>query len=650
MSKRHKFEATLGIDFGTTNSCIAYIDSSNQHSQSFGNPIVIPNQEGSFTTPTCAFFDIETKDVLFGSTVESLLHSSSNTLFLSNIITNVKRLLGISYDAWDSDLQMQQFFKRKGTDIVRNPDGMVAIQIRHNNVLTVLSIDHIIQSFMFYLRRTAEEYLGASVCDIVITVPAYFSDLQRSKLKMCCESAGLNVVRIINEPTAAALAYGFDILSNYSKTKVDTEHVLVIDCGGGTTDISVLFMDYNEQLFEVKNVSGDNFLGGEDITNTLVSHVIQRLHLDQELSLKQLNRLKTQCEKVKQQLSFQILATLYLECFNNDCDVQLQISRESLLNISGDFFAKVKELIHTATMGCCIDKVVMVGGTTRIPYISEICRSVFGNDVHICNSLDPDQTVSIGAAVQGYLLTSPESSTHDMTVIDVIPMSLGVEMLGGLMNVMVSKNSHIPISRTHLYTNSEDHITELLISIYQGERRLVKDNVCLTTFKLNGLNPQYKRGEMNIRVTFNIDSNGILTVEAEETRSNSKENVCINVQKLSELDVSFNNLSLDESEDFIFQDSYKSNQILGKLELYDTFKYLLTFYHEHKQTWLLSDFQDKMLNALFNKVFDVIKNFHQYTPQYLHNCKSSLEGDFHNIVLMKDAGDISYGSSDICDL
>jgi molecular chaperone DnaK (HSP70) len=236
-----------------------------------------------------------------------------------------------------------------------------------------------------------------------------------------------------------------------------------------------------------------------------------------------------------------------------------------------------------------------------------------------------------------------------MTVLDVIPMSLGVEMIGGLMNVMVSKNSHIPISRTHLYTNSEDHITELFINVYQGERRLVKDNVCLTTFKLCGLNEKYKRGEMNIRVTFNIDSNGILTVEAEETRSNSKESVSINVQKLSDLEASFNQLSIDECDDYIFEDSYKSNQILNKLELYDTFKYLLTFYNEHKHKWALSSFQEKMLNALFNKFFDIIKHFHLYTPQYLHDSKSSLENDFHNIVLINgnDNSDY-YGSTDIC--
>lgn len=635
------YEISLGIDFGTTNTCISYINN-NSH------PVVIPNPEGHYTTPTCIYYDIETKDVLFGVSAQTLLESHQNSTYLPNIITNTKRLVGMKYDEWCSNLPLQNFFQRKNTNIVDDGKGMLGVQFTHNNQVIVISINRIITSFLLYIKRIAEDYLGKHVNNIVITVPAYFSDLQRCHIKQCCEKIDMNVLRIINEPTAAALAYGFDNVNNRTHC---TENVLVIDCGGGTTDISVLLMDYEDHIFEVKNVTGDNFLGGEDITDSLITYVLKTTQLGLvDVTPKQFNRLKNGCEQLKQQLSFQKFATLNLENFDKDRDVQIPISRDTLINVCGRFFSRVRKLIQTTVIGLSVDKVVLVGGTTRVPYISELCRDIFGSDICICNTLDPDQTISIGAAVQAYLLSySSHQSVLAMTILDVIPMSLGVETVGGLMSVIVSKNTCIPSSRIQVFTNSDDHITELDIKLYQGERRLVKDNKFLAVFKLTGLNSEYKRGDMHIKVTFNIDANGILCVQAEETKSNSKQSVTINVEKLFGINEALENLTLENiNEDFIFQDSYKSNQILAKLELYDIFNYLLTFYHEHKSTFIVTNFQEKMLNALFNKIFGIVQDYENYSPQQLQECKVSFENDFHNIILLDTTSNNKlgeYGSS-----
>lgn len=631
----------VGIDFGTTNSCISYLNNQS-------HPIVIQNPEGLYTTPSCIYYDINTSDILFGVTAQNLLQSNQNSIYLNNIITNVKRLVGMSYHEWTLNTPLQEFFKRKNTKIVKDEDGMVGIELTYNNRVVVLSTKHIIKSFLRYLKSIAHEYFGKPICEIVITVPAYFSDLQRCHIKECCEILDLKVLRIINEPTAAALAYGFDTNREHFSTFV-SENVLVIDCGGGTTDISILLMDYEDQIFEVKNVTGNNFLGGEDITDSLVTYVIQKMGLIADnLTPKQFNKLKNGCESLKQQLSFQKIAKLNLESFEKDNDVQLQVSREELLGVCSDFFLQVSSLIKKTVLGYIVDKVVLVGGTTRVPYMSELCHSILGNSVPICNTLDPDQTISIGAAVQGYLLLQSNSGTkyeknRGITILDIVPMSLGVETVGGLMSILVSKNTFIPTSRTQLYTNSEDHITELDINVYQGERRLVKDNKCLATFKLKGLNPDHKRGEMNVKVTFNVDANGILFVEAEETQSSLKQSVTINVEKVCGVANAFDKLSLED--DFVFQDSYTSNQILAKLELYDTLKYLLTFYHEHRKTFLPSQFEDRLLNELFNKVFDVVQCYNSYSPQQLQECKTSFERDFHNIIIINNAD--TTGSSTI---
>lgn len=635
-------EVPLGIDFGTTNSCVSYINNNSY-------PVIVPNPEGLFTTPTCVYYDIETKEVIFGVTAQNLLQSHQNSIYLANIITNVKRLISVTYEEWCSDLPLQQFFQRKNTKIVNDGTGMLGIELTHNNQVVVLSVNQIITSFLSYIKLVTEEYLGRCVRDIVITVPAYFSDLQRCNVKKCCEMTGLNVLRVVNEPTAAALAYGFDIVRNSDSTSSFTENVLVIDCGGGTTDISILLMDYDEQVFEVKNVNGDNFLGGEDMTDIIVKYVIDRLGLTtSSITPKQFNKLKNGCESLKQQLSYQTYSTLHLENFQNDSDVRFQMSRETLISICGEFFSRVRKLIQNTIIGYHVDKVVLVGGTTRIPYISDMCRSIFSNETRICNTLDPDQTISIGAAVQGYLLNSDQSNTLGMTILDVVPTSLGVETIGGLMNIMVSKNTSIPTSRVQVFTNSEDHITELNIKVYQGGRRLVKDNKCLATFKLTDLNSDYKRGDMNIKVAFNIDANGILSITAEETHSSSIQNVTINVEKVSGLEHALQNLSLDKEDDFTFQDSYRSNQIIAKLELYDTFKYLLTFCHEHKCTFVLTDLQETLLNALFNKVFGIVRDYEKYSPDQLQDCRVSFEKDFHNIILLETNTDNTigeYGSS-----
>ncbi len=595
----------LGIDFGTTNTCISYYQNNQVH--------IIQNLYGSLTTPSCLYFDIHSSEILYGNTAYDLLQSKNNTEYLSNIIHNFKRLLGITYQEYIHSQQLQNFFKNKHLDIIKDPfSDFCSIQFIYNNKETIFNIIEITSIFLKFIFLEARSYLHLDSNFIVITVPAYFSNIQRQHLQKACELANLSILRIINEPTSASLAYAFN-----NKPR-NNEYILVIDCGGGTTDFSLLHMDYEEMLFEVENINGDNFMGGEDLTNNLINIVLRKLILENPTS-KQLNIIKSQCEKAKCELSFKENTIMFFENIVNNQDKMLYYSRTQFYNDNSIFFKNIKKHIINTIKDYDIDKIILVGGTTRIPLFKTICQEI-KNDIIICDNLNPDHIVSMGATLQGNLLTCQiqDEIFSETLILDVIPISLGIELENGIMSHIISKNTPLPITKTQTFTNSEDHMNSIQIDIYQGERKFVKDNILLSSFILDNLNNTLKRGEMIIKVTFHVDKDGIITVTAQS------DNESISIHEIN------NSLltPIQDDDDIIkIQDTKNVNLLLTKIELYNSYKHLLTISNKHCN-------DQHIIQELYNKTLYIIDNYTNYSLEELRNCKIQFEKKWHEIMFL----------------
>lgn len=598
----------LGIDFGTTNTCFSYYK--NDQVQ------IIPNSYGSLTTPSCLYFDNCSSEILYGNIAYNLLQSKNNQNYLSNIIHNFKRLLGITYQYYINSQQLQTFFTNKHINIVKDPHSdFCCIKILYNNKESFFNIIEITSIFLKFIHLEAKAYLQSEIKDIVITVPVYFSDIQRQHLQKACNLANLSILRIINEPTAASLTYSFN------KPNTDNEYILVIDCGGGTTDFSLLYMDYEEMLFEVTNVNGDNFMGGEDLTNNLINTILKKLNLSNPTS-KQLNIIRTQCEKCKCELSFKKNTRMFFENLINDSDITLLYSRTQFYNDNFIFFTNIKKHIINTIKDYEINKIVFVGGTTRIPIFKTLCQELFTNDIIICDNINPDHIVSMGATLQGNLLkyNIKDAIFSETLILDVIPISLGIEIENGIMSHIISKNTPLPITKTQTFTNSDDHVTFIKIDIYQGERKFVKDNLLLSSFILENLDNSLKRGEMIIKVTFHIDKDGIITVTAQ-----SADNESINIHQITHFVMTPN---LNEEELFFkIQDTKDVNLLLAKMDLYNSYKYLLTISDKN--------YIDKnVLKELYDKTLYTIENYTNYSLEELREYKVQFEKTWHEIMFL----------------
>jgi molecular chaperone DnaK (HSP70) len=637
-------DLVVGIDFGTTNSCISYYNSQTKNVQ------VIPNEQGNYTSPSMLFFDSESSEILFSDSAMQLFRSNNNQSYLPNIFNNIKRLIG----KHTIDDKLLPFFKHN------KYNSNLEFEIVFNNEAKTFTIQNLIIFYLKYLKNIICNHFSLksdTVIDIVITVPAYFDDNQRTIIKNSCESIGLIVLRIINEPTAASLAYALD---KYKKGDVEEEFILTFDCGGGTTDISLLHLDYLNSIYEVKNTIGDNILGGEDITNNLVDYIIEKLRFNKsELNNKILNRIRKQAEEAKKQLSYNTQTTIYLEL--SDTDYTLTISQSQFNEINSDFYRKVRNLIYHVLDDYIqktrdfeyskINSIIFVGGTSKIPYFKTIFQDIFPQAI-INNTIDPDQTISIGASIQGALLKDliDEDNGGDTLLMDIVPLSIGIETIGGIMTPIISRNTLLPVSRTQIFSNSEGYEDTIVINIYQGERKFVKDNIFLAFFTLQSdILAQYDKGELQISVTFEIDSDSIITAKAIAKVNDT------NVESSIQVTKSFtNNNSSQNLDDILFSaemnkliDSELSNKILAKIELYDSFKYLLSVFHEKKteqqneDNALLSE-----LNELFNHTFNIISNYVDYSSKELRDIKSLFEKKWHallfggNIVLKDDNGHI----------
>jgi molecular chaperone DnaK (HSP70) len=632
----------IGIDFGTTNSCISYYNTETKSVQ------VITNEQGNFTSPSILFLDPESHEILFSDSALQLLRSNNNQHYLTNIFNNLKRLVGKN----KIDETLQPFFQHNNIT-----EGVLTFTLNYNNKQQTFNVATLITFYLKYLKNLICNHFSIETnvnIDIVITVPAYFDDNQRTIIKECCESINLNVLRVINEPTAASLAYALD---KFKKGDTHEEFILTFDCGGGTTDISLLHLDYVESIYEVKNTIGDNLLGGEDITNNLVQFIIQKLKLINP-SNKVLNKIKKHAEEAKKQLSFTKQTTIYLELGDNDYN--LTITQSQFDEINKDFYHKIRNLIYYVLDDYIqkintfnytkINSVIFVGGTSRIPYFKNLFEEILPN-AKINNAIDPDQTISVGASIQGALLKDliDENSGGDTLLLDIVPLSIGIETIGGIMAPIISRNTLLPISRSQTFTNSEGYEDTITISIYQGERKLVKDNIFLASFELfSELFSEYDKGEISITITFEVDSNSIIDAIATAKVQDNEVQSSIQVTKThsNELSKNLDDILLSAEMNKLV-DMEVSNKILAKIELYDSFKYLLSVFHDKKTEEQISDTALlTQLNELFNHTFNVIQKYTEFTSNEIHNIKELFEKKWHtllfgcNVVLKDEDGQI----------